>query len=169
MNGSEKVNQMNGEDLRVRKAKREDCATILALMREFADYVNLIDSLVVVQRTLEIQLFENNAAEVLIAEVGDQPIGYALYFSVFSSFTGNRGIYLDDLFISPGYRNNGYGKALLMTLAKDTVEKGFVYIEWSCLNWNNTAINFYRSIGAHPHDDSTIYRLGGNTLNGFIS
>lgn len=156
---------MNERNFKVRNAQREDCGTILSLMREFAEYVNLTDSLVVDQ--LESELFEHHAAEVLIAEVGQEPIGYALYFNIFSSFSGKRGVYLDDLYISPSYRKKGYGKALLRTLAKNTIERRFVRLEWSCLNWNTSAIEFYKSIGAHPHDDSTIYRLDGSGLNHF--
>lgn len=159
---------MGDRNFSVRKAQREDCGTILALMREFAEYVDLIDYLVVDRQSLETEIFEHKAAEVLIAEVGQEPIGYALYFNIFSSFSGKRGVYLEDLYISPSYRSKGYGKALLRTLAKNTVEKGFVRLEWSCLNWNTSAKEFYKSIGAHPHDDSTIYRLDGSTLNNFV-
>lgn len=152
----------------VRKAQREDCSKILVLMREFAEYVNLIEYLVVDQQSLETELFDHKAAEVLIAEVGQEPIEYALYFNIFSSFSGKRGVYIDDLYISLSYRNMGYGKALLRTLAKNTVEKGFVRLEWSCLNWNSLAKEFYESIGAHPHDDSIKYRIDGISLNEFI-
>ncbi|HWQ42294.1 MAG TPA: GNAT family N-acetyltransferase [Desulfosporosinus sp.] len=159
---------MDDRNYSVRKAQREDCGTILELMREFAEYVDLIDDLVVDRQSLETEIFEHKAAEVLIADIEKEPIGYALYFNIFSSFSGRRGVYLEDLYISPAYRNQGYGKALLRTLAKNTVEKGFVRLEWACLNWNTLAKEFYKSIGAHPHDDSTIYRLEGSALNSFV-
>lgn len=125
---------MGDRNFTVRKAQREDCGIILALMREFAEYVDLIDYLVVDRQGLETEPFEHRAAKVLITEVRQESIGYALYFNIFSSFSGKRGIYLDDLYISPSYRNKGYGKVLLKTLAKNIVEKGFVRLEWSCLN-----------------------------------
>ncbi|WP_407308762.1 GNAT family N-acetyltransferase [Desulfosporosinus sp. SB140] len=158
---------MNAESFRVRKAQKEDCDKVLALMREFAEYVNLTEYLIVDRQKLENELFEHNAAEVLLAEVGEEPIGYALYFNIFSSFSGTRGVYLDDLYISKAHRNKGYGKALLRTLVSETVEKGFERLEWKCLNWNTLAQEFYKSFGANSHDDSMTFSLEGNSLNKF--
>ena len=104
-------------------------------------------------------------AEVLIAREGETPVGFALYFHNFSTFLGRAGIYLEDLFVLEEYRGRGYGKALLRRLAQITLERGCGRLEWCCLDWNQPSIDFYRSLGAVPMSDWTIYRLTGETLN----
>jgi GNAT superfamily N-acetyltransferase len=104
-------------------------------------------------------------AEVVLAYIADQPVGFALYFHNFSTFVGRAGIYLEDLFVEPAHRGEGVGKALLAYVAKLAVERGCGRFEWAVLDWNTPAIDFYRSLGAVPLDDWTIFRLTGDALH----
>ena len=155
-------------NLKIRRAEREDCIDIYSLMCEFAEYVKLRDKLKVDIETLESELFDNKSAVVLIAELNDKPIGYALYFTFFSSFIGKRGIHLEDLYISPKHRNKGYGKTLLKTIAENALKNNFIRIQWSCLKWNAKAIDFYNSIGAKLYDDSVVFKLENEKMKELI-
>jgi GNAT superfamily N-acetyltransferase len=104
-------------------------------------------------------------AEVLIAYWGAQPAGFALYFHNFSTFLGRPGIYLEDLFVEPIHRGKGIGKALLIELARIAKERNCGRLEWAVLNWNQPAIDFYRSLGAVPLNDWTIFRVTGEELD----
>ena len=145
-------------------ATRADVPTILGFIRQLAAYEHLEHEVVATEELLEEWLFDKEKAEVLIAREGDIPVGFALYFHNFSTFLGRAGIYLEDLFILKEYRGRGYGKALLRRLAQITVERGCGRLEWCCLDWNQPSIDFYRSLGAVPMSDWTIYRLTGETL-----
>ena len=145
-------------------ATRADVPTILGFIRELASYEHLENEVVATEELLEHWLFDEEKAEVLIAREGDIPVGFALYFHNFSTFLGRAGIYLEDLFVLKEYRGRGYGKALLRRLAQITVERGCGRLEWCCLDWNQPSIDFYRSLGAVPMSDWTIYRLTGETL-----
>ncbi len=148
----------------IRFATEADCGSILSFIRQLADYENMSDQVVATEDLLREWIFEKKKAEVLIACEGEQQVGFALFFHNFSTFLGRAGIYLEDLFVLPEYRNKGYGKALLKRLAQITVERGCGRLEWSCLDWNTPSIEFYRSIGAQPMDGWTVYRLTGETL-----
>lgn len=145
-------------------ATRADVPTILGFIRQLAAYEHLEHEVVATEALLEEWLFDKEKAEVLIAREGDIPVGFALYFHNFSTFLGRAGIYLEDLFVLKEYRGRGYGKALLRRLAQITVERGCGRLEWCCLDWNQPSIDFYRSLGAVPMSDWTIYRLTGETL-----
>lgn len=145
-------------------ATRADVPTILGFIRQLAAYEHLEHEVVATEALLEKWLFDKEKAEVLIAREGDIPVGFALYFHNFSTFLGRAGIYLEDLFVLKEYRGRGYGKALLRRLAQITVERGCGRLEWCCLDWNQPSIDFYRSLGAVPMSDWTIYRLTGETL-----
>jgi GNAT superfamily N-acetyltransferase len=106
----------------------------------------------------------DRAAEAAVAEVGGEPAGFALWFETFSTFRGQPGLYLEDIFVRPGYRGGGIGKALLATVARRAVERGCGRLEWSVLNWNDPAIGFYRSLGARPMDEWTVYRIDDEPL-----
>ena len=99
-----------------------------------------------------------------VAVDGGHEVGFVLFFHNFSTFLGRAGIYLEDLFVLPEYRGHGYGKALLQQLARIAIDRGCGRLEWSCLNWNRPSIDFYRSLGARPMDDWTVYRVAGDTL-----
>jgi GNAT superfamily N-acetyltransferase len=149
----------------ITSATRADVPAILSFIRQLAAYEHLENEVVATEALLEEWLFDREKAEVLIAREGDIPVGFALYFHNFSTFLGRAGIYLEDLFVLEEYRGRGYGKALLRRLAQIAVERGCGRLEWSCLDWNQPSIDFYRSLGAVPMSDWTVYRLTGETLN----
>ena len=153
------------EQFTITQATRQDVSTILGFIRQLAAYEHMENEVVATEELLEEWLFDREKAEVLIAREGDLPVGFALYFHNFSTFLGRAGIYLEDLFVLKEYRGRGYGKALLRRLAQITVERGCGRLEWCCLDWNQPSIDFYRSLGAVPMSDWTIYRLTGETLN----
>jgi GNAT superfamily N-acetyltransferase len=130
-----------------------------------ASYEHLENEVVATEALLEEWLFDRQKAEVLIAREGETPVGFALFFHNFSTFLGRAGIYLEDLFVLEEYRGRGYGKALLRRLAQITVERGCGRLEWCCLDWNQPSIDFYRSLGAQPQEEWTIYRLTGDRLH----
>ena len=153
-----------GHAVSYRFATEEDIPTILAFIRALAVYEHLEDQVVATECLLREWLFEKQKAEVLLAVEDGTPAGMALFFHSFSTFLGRAGIYLEDLFVMSEYRGKGYGKGLLHRLAQITVERGCGRLEWSCLDWNQPSIDFYRSIGAVPMDGWTTYRLTGRTL-----
>lgn len=151
-------------NLRFRYAERQDVSLILKFIRELAAYEKMLDEVVADEATLEEWIFDRKKAEVIFAMVDDKEIGFALFFHNFSTFLGKAGIYLEDLYVMPEYRGNGYGKALLKELAAIAVERKCGRLEWWCLDWNKPSIDFYLSLGAKPMSDWTVYRITGNTL-----
>ena len=148
----------------IRFATENDCAMILHFIRDLAEYEKMADQVVASEELLREWIFEKQKAEVLFVCEEGKELGFALFFHNFSTFLGRAGIYLEDLFVLPEYRGNGYGKALLKKLAQIAVERGCGRLEWSCLDWNSPSIDFYRALGAIPMDDWTTYRLTGETL-----
>ena len=148
----------------IRPARPGDAGAILGLIKELAEYENLADRVEATEQGLAEQLFEKKSAEVLIAEYEETPIGYALFFGSFSTFLGKPGVYLEDIYIRPEYRGNGYGRAMLKRLAKLGLERGCGRLEWACLDWNRPSIDFYLSLGAEPMTGWTTYRLSGKEL-----
>ena len=147
-----------------RFAERKDAALILEFIKALAEYEKLSDEVVATPETLEEWIFERQKAEVIFALEDGVEVGFALFFHNFSTFLGRAGLYLEDLFVKPAYRGKGYGKGLLATLAKIALERGCGRLEWVCLDWNKPSIDFYKSLGAVPMDDWTIYRVAGDTL-----
>ena len=147
-----------------RFAERKDAALILEFIKGLADYEKLSDEVVATPETLEEWIFERKKAEVIFALEDGVEVGFALFFHNFSTFLGRAGLYLEDLFVKPAYRGKGYGKGLLAALAKIARERGCGRLEWVCLDWNRPSIDFYKSLGAVPMDDWTIYRVAGDTL-----
>lgn len=151
--------------VRLRPAVREDVAQILCFVRELAEYEKLAHEAVAGEATLATQLFgERPAAEVVIAEVDGQPAGFALFFHNFSTFLGQRGLYLEDLFVRPQFRGLGLGKRLMVHLAKLAVARDCGRFEWSVLDWNEPAIRFYRGLGAVGLEEWTVQRVTGAAL-----
>ena len=148
-----------------RFAQPEDTGLILSFIQELADYEKMLDQVVATEELLREQLFDKHGAEVLFALADGQEVGFALFFHNFSTFLGRRGLYLEDLFVKPAFRGQGYGKALLKKLARIAVERGCGRLEWACLDWNQPSIDFYLSMGAQPMNDWTVYRLTGDSLN----
>ena len=152
----------------LRAATRNDTATILGFIKELADYEKLAHEVVATENTLDETLFGDTPyAHVIMAELNGVAVGYALFFHNFSTFTGRPGIYLEDLYVQPAHRGQGFGKLLLAYLARKAVDMNCTRVEWSVLDWNQPAIDFYRSIGALPMDGWTVQRLDGERLAGF--
>ena len=147
-----------------RFATEADCPLILGFIRQLAVYEKMQDQVVATEELLHEWIFEKKKAEVIFVCDGDREVGFALFFHNFSTFLGHAGIYLEDLFVLPEYRNKGYGKALLKKLAQITLERGCGRMEWSCLDWNKPSIDFYLSLGAAAMDEWTTYRLTGAKL-----
>ena len=150
--------------LNFRYAERKDTPLILKFIKELADYEKMLDEVVADEATLEEWIFDKQKAEVIFAMEDDKEIGFALFFHNFSTFLGRAGIYLEDLYVQPGYRGKGYGKAILKKLASIAVERKCGRLEWWCLDWNKPSIDFYMSLGAEPMSDWTVYRIAGDTL-----
>ena len=147
-----------------RFAERADVSLILKFIKELADYEKLLHEVVATEEILEEWLFDKQKAEVIFALENGKEVGFALFFHNFSTFLGRSGIYLEDLFVIPKYRGKGYGKALLEKLAEIAVERGCGRLEWWVLDWNKPSIDFYKSMGAVPMDEWTVFRIAGDTL-----
>jgi GNAT superfamily N-acetyltransferase len=152
------------ETFHIRPATEADIPDILSFIKELAVYEKLLDEVVATEATLREWLFEKQKAEAFIGEYDGRPVGYAIFFHNFSSFLGRAGIYLEDLYVTPRVRGKGFGKALLKEVARIAVERGCGRLEWTCLDWNQPSIDFYRAMGATPMDDWTIYRVTGERL-----
>ena len=152
------------EEVTFRKAVREDVPLILEFIKGLAEYEKMSDEVVATEEILDEWLFDKEKAEVIFAIAEGEEVGFALFFHNFSTFLGRAGIYLEDLFVKPKYRGNGYGKAILKRLAQIAVERGCGRLEWSCLDWNQPSIDFYLSLGATPMSGWNGYRLTGKTL-----
>ena len=150
----------------IRFATPADVPTILRFVRELADYEREADKVIATEELLHEALFSTPpAAEALIAERSGDAVGMALFFHNFSTWTGWRGLYLEDLYVTPEARGSGTGTALLKRLARIAKERGCARFEWSVLTWNTPAIDFYRSLGAVSMEDWRINRVTGDALD----
>jgi len=150
----------NPNEFKIRPARLEDVPTILQLIRDLATYERAPDEVTATEEQLVDVLFgERPAAEVLLAFEGQSPVGFAVYFYNFSTWLGRAGLYLEDLFVKPDERGKGYGRALLVKLAKIARERECGRMEWAVLDWNEPAIKFYRTLGAKPMHEWTVFRL----------
>lgn len=150
--------------MKIRAAQPGDIPAILGFIRELAVYEHMEEQVVATPELLQEWLFDKHTADALICEVEGVPVGWALYFSSFSTFLGRGGIYLEDLYVQPASRGMGCGKALLKTLAKQAVRQGCGRLEWACLDWNTPSLEFYKSLGAEPQPGWVTLRLTGETL-----
>lgn len=150
--------------LTFRYAVRKDIPLIFQFIRDLAEYEKLLDEVVADEATLEEWIFDQKKAEVIFAMKEGKEIGFALFFHNFSTFLGRAGLYLEDLFVLPEYRGKGYGKQILQKLAAIAVQRKCGRLEWWCLDWNQSSIDFYLSLGAEPMSDWTVYRISGDTL-----
>ena len=149
----------------VREARESDLDRILQLIIDLATYEQSVHEVKTTTEQLRAALFgPQPAAYALVAEWDGRVVGLALYFRNFSTWEGVHGIYLEDLYVMEKYRGFGLGKALLMSLAELTVEGGYARLDWAVLDWNQPAIDFYRSLGAVPMDEWTVHRLSGEAL-----
>ena len=148
-----------------RFAAQDDVPVILDLIKQLAEYEKAADQVVATEKLLHESLFEQRAAEVLLVEADGRAVGFAVFFTSYSTWLARAGIFLEDLFVLPDERGKGYGKGLLTHLAQIAVERGCGRLEWNCLDWNQPSIDFYLSLGATPMDAWTTYRLEGATLD----
>src|SRR3981081_64058 len=148
------------QTLEIRPARASDVPVILQLIRDLATYERAPNEVTATEKGLTEVLFgEKPAAEVLLAFENETAVGFAVFFHNFSTWLGRPGLYLEDLFVRPEDRGKGYGRALLIELAKIARERGCGRMEWAVLNWNDPAIQFYRKLGAKPMDEWTVFRL----------
>jgi len=147
-------------DFQIRPARAEDVPIVLQLIRDLATYERAPDEVTATEEQLVDVLFgERPAAEVLLVFEADLAVGFAVYFYNFSTWLGRPGLYLEDLFVKPEKRGKGYGRAMLVELAKIAGDRGCGRMEWAVLDWNEPGINFYRALGAKPMDEWTVFRL----------
>lgn len=152
-------------DIAIRDAVEGDAPLLMRFIRELAAYENLSHAVEADEQALTRHLFgPTPRAYGAIAERDGEPIGFALYYYIFSSYRGTPGLYLEDLFVTPEARGYGAGKVLLKYLARKAVDEGCGYMKWSVLTWNASGMAFYESLGAHPVDDWTVYGLSGEAL-----
>ncbi|AOE49423.1 GNAT family N-acetyltransferase [Kangiella sediminilitoris] len=152
----------------IREAAREDAPQILEFIKDLADYEKMSDEVVATVEDIEQTVFaEQPKAYCLIAEWEGQSAGFALYFYSYSTFLGKHGIYLEDLFVKPEFRGKRIGMTLLKRLSKIAVDNDCKRMDWSVLDWNKPAIEFYDSIGAKPQKEWLGYRLTGEALSKF--
>ena len=143
----------------IRPAKEEDCELLVELIRELAGYEKLADKVVGDAEVLRRTLFEQRAAEALLLEAGGEPVGYAIFFTTFSSFECRSGIWLEDVYVRPEHRRAGVGRLVMEHLAALALERGHVRFEWCALDWNEPALSFYAGLGASRLDEWTTLRL----------
>ena len=151
--------------IQIRDAAREDAALIHTFITELATFENAAHEVVATVADIEQSLFDSeSAARALICSIDGQAVGFAVFFYSYSTWLGRKGMYLEDLYVSPSHRGAGAGKQILRHLAQLAVEHGCGRLEWSVLDWNEPAIQFYQSLGAAPQDEWIRYRLEGETL-----
>lgn len=152
----------------IRQARPEDAAAIYDMIYELAVYEKAPEEVVTTPDEIRKTLFgADSKTEALIAEDAGRVVGYAVFFTSYSTWLGRNGIYMEDLYVSPEYRNKGAGKALLKKIAQCAVERDCGRLEWSVLDWNQSAIDFYLSIGALTQSEWVRYRLDGDALRAF--
>jgi GNAT superfamily N-acetyltransferase len=153
------------QTLEIRPARRSDVPLILQLIRDLATYERAPNDVTATEKRLTEVLFgEKPSAEVLLAFENETAVGFAVFFHNFSTWLGRPGLYLEDLFVKPEDRGKGFGRALLIHLAKIARERGCGRMEWAVLDWNEPAIEFYRKLGAKPMDEWTVFRLTGDGI-----
>lgn len=151
-------------EFKLRFATEADIPLILNFIKELAAYEVMLDEVVATEEVLRESLFDRKAAEVIIGEYEGHPVSFALFFHSFSTFLGKPGIYLEDLFVRSELRSKGIGKIMLSFLAKLTLERNCGRLEWWCLDWNESSVEFYKKMGAVPMDEWTVFRVDDKAL-----
>jgi GNAT superfamily N-acetyltransferase len=152
------------EETTIRAVGEADVETLFSLIVELAEYEKLADKVKGDAGVLRRTLFEERAAEALLLESGGEAIGYAIFFTTFSSFECRSGIWMEDVYVRPEHRRGGIGRRVIEHLAQLAVERGHVRLEWCALDWNEPALNFYDKLGATRLDDWTMLRVDGERL-----
>ncbi|MCK4445657.1 MAG: GNAT family N-acetyltransferase [Candidatus Marinimicrobia bacterium] len=156
----------NMKKYEIRPATENDISLILSFINEFAEYEQALNEVVATEDILRKSLFgEHRYAEVIIGYYDSVPVSFAVYFYNFSTWFGRPGLYLEDVCVKPVYRHKGFARAMLIYLAKLAKEHNCGRFEWSVLDWNKSAIRFYKRIGAVPMNEWTVYRLTGDALD----
>ncbi len=154
------------KDFEIKSATASDVPLILSFIKKLAVYEKLASEVTATEEILRETLFgQRRYAEVIIGYHRGEPVGFALFFHNYSTFLGKPGIYLEDLFVDEQHRGKGFGKALLVHLARLTKQRNCGRLEWSVLDWNEPSINFYKALGARPMDDWTVFRVTGEALD----
>ena len=155
--------KING--LKFKRTTEKDSAVILDFIKQIAIYEKMLDKVTATEQSLKESIFDNNRAEALLIEFNNEIIGYIIYFFNFSTFVGKEGIYLEDLYLKPEYRGNGIGKKSFELLAHIAKEHKCERLEWTCLNWNEPSLKFYKSIGAKQMNEWIIHRLDKEAID----
>jgi GNAT superfamily N-acetyltransferase len=164
------ISNRQSAGVEIRPAAESDVPVILAFIKKLADYERLSHEVLATEEILLQTLFgERRVAEVAIADFEHQPVGFVLFFQNFSTFLGRPGIYIEDLFVDEDYRRRGIGRALLFYVARLAKARQCGRLEWSVLDWNQPAIQFYKRLGAVPMSDWTVYRVSGESLDKLAS
>ena len=154
-------------DFIIRKAEIEDIPVVYELIRGIAEYEKMLDEVENTPEMMKEWLYEKNTAETYLGINNGEVIGFIMFFHNYSTFVGRAGIYVEDLFVKIEHRGKGFGKLLLSFAAHTAVERNCGRLEWTCLNWNTPALDFYKSIGAVKMSEWTVHRLSGDTLSNF--
>ncbi len=150
----------------IRAATEDDLPLLLRFIKDLAAYEKLPHEVTATEELLRRNLFtERKTAEVLLASEGEEQVGFAVFFHNFSTFLGKPGIYLEDVFVRPEFRRRGYGKALMISVARMAKERDCGRLEFSVLDWNKPSLDFYGSLGAKPMDEWTVQRMTANAIN----
>lgn len=143
----------------IRRAERSDAPLVMSLINELAEYEKMQEDVSATAETLEQSIFDRHEAEALVLELDGAPIGYALYFFNFSTFRGRAGLYLEDIYVRPQYRGNGYGTQVFEYLMNEAKQRGCPRMEWVCLDWNEPSLKFYKGMGAKALKQWIIHRI----------
>jgi len=156
---------MNTNALSIRRATRADVPLVLSFIKDLAEYEKLADLVVATEHVIAEELFgANSHTEVLLGYSGTEPVAFAVYFHNFSTFLGRKGLYLEDLYVRPAHRRRGFGRAMLLQVARTAAERNCGRLEWSVLDWNEPAIFFYETLGATIMHEWKLVRVTGNAL-----
>jgi GNAT superfamily N-acetyltransferase len=158
-------NVVTDEKMIIRFAEEKDAELILQFIKDLAEYEKMLSDVIATVEDIRETVFEKKYAEVVICEYDGSPAGFCLFFHNYSTFLGKPGLYIEDLYVKETFRGKGLGKAILKYMANIALERNCGRMEWSCLDWNKSSIDFYKAQGAEAMNDWTVYRVHGETLN----